>query len=154
MVLSWLGATAAAEHYGSHMCSPAPMEMSSEPHLLIRRALRLSNVTYEEFHEKYSRSLVQQPIVIENSNLDWFNESDWTRDAFLNECGDNPLVNHDYDDCAQDGHDKFHCHQVRYVEPDFVGHAWAAVEVADLAVHNLTTVRDLMESRRKAFTST
>jgi hypothetical protein len=111
---------------------------SRMPSFLIRpiRRVRNNNMTVAEFQEKFSRSDVAIPIIFENPDFD---ESVWSPQSFVEECGHISVVDGDDDNPEY--------HSVREVYSELIGQKWAGLGFPNLTQLNITTLEDLIRAQ-------
>jgi hypothetical protein len=88
------------------------------------------------------------PVVITNSQADWFDAQRYTFDAIKNLIG-HKLLRRNTAECAPGGakRDTADCHPIKETNWLLQGKQWAALEVTSLEVMNIETWADFLDAQ-------
>eukprot|EP00808_Paulinella_micropora_P003127 g14523.t1 len=126
----------------------AGVNVQGEPSLLIRQVQRVKNITYNEFKNKFSRSDLAVPLIIENSMDEIFDINDWTRENINAVCGDRSIMRkrrcEDNQAREEAKIDVYDCHCVREFNASLIGKSWAGLQPSDTYSLGIRTLSDFL----------
>lgn len=124
---------------------PSDRPNPNGPSVSLHPIVRVNNLTTSEFEFRFASEFGLQPVVVSNSQNDWFSPEKFTIDELRRLIGSKPLRAQNAG-CVlgRKAYDTNACHSIKESDPNLVGRMWASLKATNLTEIGVDTYDEFL----------